>query len=114
MSLWRAVRALAGAEMKTNLIWGTNMEHPETGPEWLLPEEVHSGLASTEPLRSTLQCCEEMARQRDELLDALKACDEAFASWQIGQIPGRPEDILALIVRVRSAIALSSRPGPQK
>lgn len=40
-----------------------------------------------------------------ELLAALTKCDTAFASWQVGQIPGRPEDILALIVEVRAAIA---------
>lgn len=40
-----------------------------------------------------------------EMLEALKACDEAFAMWQVGGIPGRPEDILKLIVDVRSAIA---------
>jgi hypothetical protein len=40
-----------------------------------------------------------------ELLEALNDCDKAFAAWQVGQIPGRPEDILALIVKVRAAIA---------
>lgn len=40
-----------------------------------------------------------------ELLEALKECDKAFVSWQVGQIPGRPEDILALITKTRAAIA---------
>lgn len=40
-----------------------------------------------------------------ELLEALTKCDRAFAAWQVGQIPGRPEEILALIVEVRAAIA---------
>ncbi len=40
----------------------------------------------------------------EEALDALKDCDLAFANWQVGQIPGRPEDILALITKVRNAI----------
>lgn len=40
-----------------------------------------------------------------ELLEACKACDRAFVSWQVGQIPGRPEDILALISQVRAVIA---------
>lgn len=39
------------------------------------------------------------------LIAALEACDRAFVNWQIGQIPGRPEDILALINQVRSALA---------
>lgn len=41
----------------------------------------------------------------DDLLAALKKCDNAFVAWQVGQIPGRPEDILALIAEVRAAIA---------
>lgn len=40
-----------------------------------------------------------------DLLQALKGCDKAFVSWQLGQIPGRPDDILALIRDVRNAIA---------
>lgn len=36
---------------------------------------------------------------------ALMECDVAFCHWQLGQIPGRPEDILALINVVRQAIA---------
>ena len=40
-----------------------------------------------------------------DLLEALKGCDKAFVSWQVGQIPGRPEDILALITQVRAALA---------
>lgn len=43
--------------------------------------------------------------QHQELLGALEDCDNAFAAWQVGQIPGRPEDILRLIMKVRSAIA---------
>lgn len=39
-----------------------------------------------------------------EALAALRLCDEAFASWQVGQIPGRPDDILALTSRVRAAL----------
>jgi hypothetical protein len=35
---------------------------------------------------------------------ALAKCNDAFAAWQFGQIPGRPEDILALIMQVRTAI----------
>src|SRR6185369_15263251 len=41
------------------------------------------------------------------LFEALKLCDSAFICWQVGQIPGRPEDILALITKVRAAIALA-------
>ena len=48
---------------------------------------------------------ERILGQRDELLAALKDCDNAFAAWQCGQIPGRPDDIYALIVAVRAAIA---------
>jgi hypothetical protein len=40
-----------------------------------------------------------------DLLDALDACNDAFCFWQIGVVPKRPEDILALIGKVRSAIA---------
>lgn len=40
-----------------------------------------------------------------ELLATMKSCDEAFADWQVGQIPGRPDDILALVTRLRAAIA---------
>lgn len=40
-----------------------------------------------------------------DLLAALEACDKAFVAWQLGQIPGRPEDILALIAQTRAAIA---------
>ncbi len=40
----------------------------------------------------------------DDMLEALEACDTAFVSWQVGQIPGRPEDILSLITKVRNAI----------
>jgi len=40
----------------------------------------------------------------DDMLEALEDCDRAFALWQIGQIPGRPEDILALIAKTRKAI----------
>lgn len=39
-----------------------------------------------------------------DMLTALLGCDSAFAAWQVGQIPGRPEDILALIAKVRAAI----------
>lgn len=44
-----------------------------------------------------------------KLQEALEACDRAFVSWQVGQIPGRPEDILALINQVRSAIQGAKR-----
>jgi hypothetical protein len=44
------------------------------------------------------------------MVDVLKRCDHAFASWQCGQIPGRPEDILALIVDVRAALTLVGEP----
>lgn len=40
-----------------------------------------------------------------DMLAALNKCDSAFVAWQVGQIPGRPEDILALITEVRAAIA---------
>lgn len=40
-----------------------------------------------------------------ELLAALERCDLAFADWQVGVVPGRPEDILALIAQVRAALA---------
>lgn len=48
---------------------------------------------------------QEIREQRSDLLEALKACDDAFAGWQAGTVPGRPEDILALIVKTRAAIA---------
>jgi len=35
-----------------------------------------------------------------ELLAAAEKCSDAFVSWQVGQIPGRPEDILNLITQV--------------
>ncbi len=40
-----------------------------------------------------------------DLLAVSVRCDCAFASWQIGQIPGRPEDILALITDLRAAVS---------
>lgn len=40
-----------------------------------------------------------------EGVKALENCDKAFASWQVGQIPGRPEDILTLINEERAALA---------
>jgi hypothetical protein len=40
-----------------------------------------------------------------DLLEALRRCNDAFAGWQIGAVPGRPEDILALIGETRAAIA---------
>lgn len=40
-----------------------------------------------------------------ELINALDACNKAFAAWQCGQIPGRPEDILILITKVRKALS---------
>ena len=40
-----------------------------------------------------------------DMLAALNNCDRAFVSWQLGHIPGRPEDILVLIGQVRAAIA---------
>lgn len=40
----------------------------------------------------------------DALVAALQKCSAAFASWQMGQIPGRPEDILALTSEVRAAL----------
>lgn len=39
-----------------------------------------------------------------ESLAALRACSEAFAGLQVGQVPGRPDDILALTARVRAAL----------
>lgn len=47
----------------------------------------------------------ELRAQRDALKEALNNCDKAFVSWQVGQIPGRPEDILAMITNVREALA---------
>ncbi len=44
-------------------------------------------------------------REREAgLVEALEGCRKAFTNWQIGQIPGRPEDILALIVKVDKAL----------
>lgn len=40
-----------------------------------------------------------------DLLEALEKADQTFISWQVGQIPGRPEDILAVIEMVRAALA---------
>ena len=45
----------------------------------------------------------------EPLVKALEHCDKAFVSWQLGQIPGRPEDILALIVEVRAALELARK-----
>ncbi len=39
------------------------------------------------------------------LYEALTECDLAFVSWQLGQIPGRPDDILRLITKARTALA---------
>jgi len=47
-----------------------------------------------------------------DMQEALNACDKAFAAWQVGQIPGRPEDILALISEVRAALAKSRGETP--
>lgn len=49
-----------------------------------------------------------------DLLAALKSCDDAFAGWQIGVVPGRPEDILALIGKVRSALARAGASGDER
>lgn len=43
---------------------------------------------------------------KTQVIEALEACDSAFAAWQIGQIPGRPDDILALKQRVLTALHL--------
>ena len=40
-----------------------------------------------------------------ELVDGLDDCRRAFGCWQVGQIPGRPEDILALIAKVDALLA---------
>lgn len=52
-------------------------------------------------------CAQESAQMRK----ALQAVDSAFVHWQVGQIPGRPEDILKLIAKsVRlSPVAESTR-----
>lgn len=47
----------------------------------------------------------ELEAENRMLRNALEACDKAFASWQLGQIPGRPEDILRLIFQVRGALS---------
>lgn len=59
---------------------------------------------------------EKIIKERDTLLadnerlrEALRACDKAFVSWQVGQIPGRPEDILALIAKARAALSATER-----
>lgn len=52
-----------------------------------------------------------LLRDNQALKIALEDCDLAFTNWQIGQIPGRPEDILSLIAKVRAALALST-PSP--
>lgn len=46
---------------------------------------------------------------RSRLVKALEGCDKAFAAWQVGQIPGRPEDILALITDVRAALSAAHK-----
>ena len=46
-----------------------------------------------------------------ELLEACNRCDAAFATWQVGQIPGRPEDILALVQFLRAAISKAEGRG---
>lgn len=80
--------------------WCT-MEPSEKG-EWV-PVELAQGM---EIQNATL------AAERDRLKAALVKCDLAFVNWQIGQIPGRPEDILALITEVRAALT-GTGPSPQ-
>src|SRR5262245_31778562 len=46
----------------------------------------------------------DLLAENKKLREALEACDRAFVAWQVGQIPGRPEDILALISQVRAAL----------
>jgi len=40
----------------------------------------------------------------EEMYEVLKRCDHAFACWQLGVVPGRPEDILALTSSVREVL----------
>ena len=47
---------------------------------------------------------------QDKVREALEKCHSAFASWQIGQVPGRPDDILKLKQDVLEALSLLSAP----
>ncbi len=85
-------------EVKTRL--GLYYENAFRGPS-LFVKRIVSCLNACEGIEDPA----DLRKQRDELVEALNECDKAFACWQIGQIPGRPEDILKLINKVRQAIA---------
>lgn len=70
-------------------------------PIFKLEHTIHT--AEDENGRLLEQVAKATARIK-ELEGALDACDSAFVSWQVGQIPGRPSDILALIHRVRTVL----------
>lgn len=46
-----------------------------------------------------------------EMESVLEECDSAFVNWQLGQIPGRPEDILVLISKVRKVLKKAKEGG---
>ncbi len=72
----------------------------------VLRAEVVDGTLEVTPIDGPLQSIPLVeAIAAPELLAACEACSDVFASWQVGQVPGRPADILALIVKVRAAVA---------
>jgi hypothetical protein len=80
-------------------------EVPATAP--LSVAVIRAGIGAYQTTLTSISMANALTllRSHDAMMAALKDCDNAFAAWQIGQIPGRPEDILALITKVRSAIA---------
>ena len=70
------------------------------------PAVCSCGLDAVRPTAPIRERCTivQCVNEREALITALQDCDHAFAAWQVGQIPGRPEDILALITRVRAAL----------
>lgn len=89
--LAEVARSIDTAEARAALAWAEAQD---------AEVEIVASRITEEVLRERV-----VERAAPKLLAALKGCDRAFAAWQAGQIPGRPEDILALVVEVREAIA---------
>jgi hypothetical protein len=78
-----------------------------TNPFWVVTDAkgYHPNIAKMGDDGITSQANARLIAAAPDLLEALEECDQAFTSWQVGQIPGRPEDILGLVHHVRNAIA---------